>query len=331
MTPQAIVAADIDGDGRPDLAVVEYDSGEVGILHNQGDGTFVVAAQIPLPTALMDIAAADVDGDGARDLLVALLGNGSADAGSVAVLRNNGDGTFAPPVFVPAGAHPSAIVVADLNGDGAPDIAVVSQSENLLTVVLNKGDGTFPNAVEIQTGSMPLAITSGDFDHDGLGDLAITVGPSVDVFLNQGGGSFVPVVSYATDPAMSGAQSIAAADFDGDGWVDLAVGNFGGTLAILQNQHDGTFVASYATGTGRQAVAVDLNGDGAPDLVFPGNGVTVVMNQGGGTFAAPVSYGAGDGPAGVAAADLNGDGRPDLAVADFNGNTVSVLFNACLP
>ena len=331
MTPEAIAAADFDGDGRPDLAVIEYDSQEVGILHNQGDGTFVVAAQIALPTALMDLAAADVDGDGAPDLLVALLGNGTLSAGGVAVLLNHGDGTFAPPVQVPAGPHPSALVVADLNGDGMPDLAVLEQSANLLTVILNKGDGTFSSAVDIQTGSMPLAITSADFNHDGLGDLAITVGPFVNILLNQGGGSFGPVVSYATDPAMSGAESIAAADFDEDGWADLAVGNVGGTLAILRNQHDGTFAVSYATGSGAPAVAVDLNGDGAPDLVFPGNGATVVMNQGGGTFATPVSYGAGDGPAAVAAADFNGDGRPDLAVADFNGNTVSVLFNVCLP
>jgi hypothetical protein len=207
----------------------------------------------------------------------------------------------------------------------------VEQSSGLLTVILNKGDGTFPSAVDIHTGSMPMAITSADFDHDGLGDLAITVGPFVNVLLNQGGGSFGPVVSYEADPAMSGAESITAADFDGDGWADLAVGNFGGTLAILKNQHDGTFAVSYATGTGTHAVAVDLNGDGAPDLVFPGNGATVVMNQGGGTFATPVSYGAGDGPTAVAAADFNGDGRPDLAVTDFSGNTVSVLFNVCLP
>ncbi len=332
LTPEAITAADFDGDGRPDLAVIEYDSQEVGILHNQGDGTFVVAAQIPLPNSLMDIAAADVDGDGSPDLLVALLGNGTLSAGGVAVLLNHGDGTFAPPVYVPAGPHPSAFVVADLNGDGKPDIAVLEQSANLLTVILNKGDGTFSSAFEIQTGSMPLAITSADFNHDGLGDLAITVGPFVNVLLNQGGGSFGPVISYATDPAMSGAASIAAADFDGDGWADLAVGNVGGTLAILRNQHDGTFAVSYAAGSAAmRALAVDLNGDGAPDLVFPNNGAIVVMNQGGGTFAAPVSYGAGDGPAGVAAADFNGDGRPDLAVADSGGNTVSVLFNVCLP
>jgi hypothetical protein len=328
MQPQAIAAADLDGDGKPDIAVLEYDDQNVAILHNQGDGAFAAAIQISLsPRVPYDIAAADVDGDGAPDLLVALFGDGTLDAGGVAVLRNKGDGTFEPPVYVPAGAHPWAIHAADLNGDGKPDIAVVSPASTL-TVVLNQGDGTFGSAAEIQTGSMPTTIASADFDHDGLGDLAITDGPVVNVFLNQGGGSFGPATSY---PATGGAESIVAADFDGDGWADLAVGTGGGTLMILKNQHDGTFVASYAAGTGKQAVAVDLNGDGAPDLVFPGNGVTVVMNQGGGTFAAPVSYGAGDGPDAVAAADLNGDGRPDLAVADFDGNTVSVLIDACLP
>ncbi len=327
----AIAAADLDGDGRPDLVVLPaVAGGEVAILHNQGDGTFAAGAQIPLSHEPVDIVAADVDGDGARDLLFALIGNGAADLGGVAVLRNQGDGTFAPPVYLPAGAHPMAIVAADLNGDGMPDIAVMEPSKRL-AVILNKGDGTFSSAVEIQTGSMPTAITSADFDHDGLADLAITAGSSVNVFLNQGGGSFGPVASYGTDPAMSGAESIVAADFDGDGWADLAVGSLGGTVTILRNQHDGTFSASHTTGAGRQAVAVDLNGDGAPDLVFPGSGATVVMNQGGGTFAAPVSYSAGYGPTAVAAADLDGDGRPDLAVVDLDGNTVSVLFNTCLP
>ena len=176
-------------------------------------------------------------------MLFALIGEGASDPGGVAVLRNQGDGTFAPPVYVPAGSHPWALVAADLNGDGLPDIAVVGTS-NHLAVLLNEGDGTFPKAVEIQTGAMPAAITSADFYYDGLRDLAITVGPFVNVFLNQGGGSFGPVTSYGAGPGTSDTQSIVAADFDGDGWADLAVGDLDGTVTLLRNQHDGTFVAS---------------------------------------------------------------------------------------
>ena len=328
--PGAIAAADLDGDGRADLAVLPGAAGfDLGILHNQGDGTFAPGAQIPLSMTSVDIAAADVDGDGVPDLLVAL-GDPSMGSGSVAVIRNHGDGTFAPAVYVPAGSEPSAFVVADLNGDGAPDLALVGKWYNTLTVVMNQGDGTFLYPVEIQFAGLATTIASADLDHDGLADLAITVGNSLDVFLNKGGGSFGPAASYDMTLPITAGQALVAADFDGDGWADLAVGG-GFEVVILRNQHDGTFAASHTTGAQYPGVAVDLNGDGAPDLVFPGVGVDVVMNQGDGTFGGPVGYGAGDYPDAVAAADFDGDGRPDLAVADAVGNTVSVLFNACLP
>jgi hypothetical protein len=98
------------------------------VLLNKGDGTFGPAIDYPLlEETPEDIAVADLDGDGKPDLAVVVSGNVIAGMnGNVSVLPNAGKGAFAPPVPYPVGANPSAIVAADLNGDGKPDLAVAN-------------------------------------------------------------------------------------------------------------------------------------------------------------------------------------------------------------
>ena len=130
-------------------------------------------------------------------------------------------------------------------------------------------------------------------------------------------------------------QSVAVADFNGDGRPDVAVANNGNhTVGVLLNAGNGSFgpLASYNINNSPvEVISADLNGDGKPDLMVVNNTspgtVTVLLNAGNGTFAAPSAYSVGNNPSGVVAADLNNDGFPDLVVTNKTDSTVSVLLS----
>jgi hypothetical protein len=144
------------------------------------------------------------------------------------------------------------------------------------------------------------------------------------------GVSFSPAVTYGVGAsAVAGPQSVAVADFNGDGKADLAVANYyDNSVSLLLGNGDGTFRPAQTFFAGRAPLSVavgDFNGDGRPDLVLvTPSGVNVLLNNGDGTFRER-SYPAGSNPESVAVGDFNGDGRPDLAVANFISNNVSIL------
>src|SRR6185437_5799486 len=148
--PLAIVAADLDGDSVPDLAVMNSSTDDVSVLLNQGDGTF--EAGIPLvsaPNSPTAIAAADLDGDGENDVI-------AADVGSeLMVWRNAGGGKFHSPANIPLGSKASGVAVADFDGDGSIDIAAPNSGAGAVSVLLNKGDGSFQARVDYTTGTGP--------------------------------------------------------------------------------------------------------------------------------------------------------------------------------
>jgi hypothetical protein len=132
--------------------------------------------------------------------------------------------------------------------------------------------------------------------------------------------------------ASMGPGSITAADLDGDGTIDLAIGSAINEVSVLKNHGDGTFAAAVhypVSGGASSLAAVDMDGDGALDLVTAG--ATVLANLGDGTFAPAVGYDAGQSAGAGAIADLDGDGRPDVIVTSPASGTVSVLRNVCLP
>src|SRR5207248_1807973 len=124
---------------------------------------------------------------------------------------------------------------------------------------------------------------------------------------------------------------VAAADFNRDGRLDLAVADkASGKVLVLLGNGDGTFqpAQGYTVGFGAQSMAAgDLNRDGNPDLVVANmdGTVSVLLGNGDGTFKATVNYAAGMQPSSVAIGDFNKDGSPDLAVTNLLSNTASVL------
>jgi hypothetical protein len=292
----AVAVGDLNGDGRPDLAVANNETQDV--VGGAGDTS---------------------GGGGAG-------GSDFETRSSTSVLLSVGNTGYGAPQHYPGGARPRSIDLGDLNSDGKIDLAVGGPKD--VRVLFNGGDGTMlPPVTFVTTGFSSAAV--GDLNGDGKSDFVATntATSTVSVFLNMGSGTFV-VASYASVPS---ADALALADVDGDSRADIVVVG-GDGVGVLHNDGGGSFTspARFGMGTNAQSVAVgDLNGDGTPDLAVAGlTGVSVMLNLGNGVFAAAITY--GDGFESVVIGDLNGDGRPDLAGAvkgDGRCRAVAVLPN----
>jgi hypothetical protein len=343
-------AADFNGDGIPDIAVVSCNpsscsggSASVAVLIGNGDGSFqapaVYATGSFQPTS---VAVGDVNGDGVPDLVVAsqCASSTTCGTGAVSVLLGNGDGTFQSPIPYSTGTGSSFFVVTgDFNGDGNLDLAVANQAiqpgaNSAIAILLGNGDGTFQAPVSYSTGA-PSAVflAVGDFNSDGAADLAVANNgaDTVSVLLGNGNGSFQAAAIYASGGAF--ANSLAVSDFNGDGLPDLAVVNAcasysvvtgcsqSGSVGVLLGNGDGTFQppAAYSSG-GNQANFVsvaDFNGDGIPDLAV-GN---YAPSAGGSAGVLSLLVGTGDGtfPSSVTFG-TGGNYAFSVSAADFNGD-----------
>ena len=345
---QTIAAADINADGKLDLVVSETIIGQdssIEVLTGKGDGTFRLAASNDLGSFRVSSSAlADVNGDGLLDILV-------TGGGSAGVLLANSDGTFQPlTTFDSGGVNADSISVSDVNRDGKPDLIVANRcnldpycgldsSTGSVGVLLGNGDGTFQPVVTYSSGGLYAnSLAVADINRDGKLDVVVlnqcvpasscrSGNGVVAVLLGKGDGTLQPAQTF--DSAGFSAASLAVADINRDGRLDLAVVNScvsgdqcsditsaRGVLAIFLGNGDRTFSAPITTQApswmeGPIAIA-DLNADGKLDLAV-GNGALLFVGKGNGTFRIPVDIGA-NGP--IAVGDFNRDGKPDLAVGD---------------
>ena len=267
-------------------------------------------------------AAADVNGDGKTDLIQQLV---SSSGKAFAVTMNKGDGTFAEPVSYDGSV--SALAVVDVNADGKPDVVYGVGSKSAVAVALNKGDGTFAAVVESPTLEVVIGLQAGDFNGDGKIDLAVNTqqATSADGFTIQLGnndGTFAAPAAIAGASAASGQSTIGAADFDGDGNLDIAV-LVGGGPCVLHNRGGAQFdPPACSKGSEnvvqREALLIaDMNGDGKPDLVeinfdVP-KAVDVFLNQAG-AFPSVITSPVPPGPIpyGGTVGDFDGDGKIDV-------------------
>ena len=331
---------DFNGDGAPDLAFTNEVDNTVSVVLGNGGGGFTPAPGSPFGVGATprSIAVGDFNGDGAPDLAVA-----NVNHSTVSVLLGNGAGGFTPAAGSPVnvGVNPAFVAVGYFNGDGAADLAVANASDNTVSVLLGNGSGGFTPAPGSPVGGVvePFSIAVSDFNGDGVPDLAVANNgdSSVSVLLGNGSGGFTPAVG---SPFAVGyvPRSVVVGDFNGDGVADLAVANYGDdNLSVLLGNGSGGFTPAvgspFPVGHWPRSVAVgDFNADGVADLAVANLGdsnVSVLLGNGVGGFT-PTSgspFGIGSGPCSVVVTDFNGDGAPDLAVANRDGNTVSMLLN----
>src|SRR5262245_15201825 len=235
--PMSIAVGDVSGDGNLDLAVANAGANTVSILRGDGGGSFGSRSAFATGGSIgvSSVAIADFDRDGRPDLVVANRGPfpNYATPGTIAVLRQNEDGSFEPARTFAVGANPAAIVVADLNGDGWIDAATANLESDNVSVLLGNGDGSLAPAQNYPVGRAE-SLAVGDFNGDGILDIVTANRHAfVSVLLGNGNGTFqVPCDFWAgAEPV-----SVAVGDFNGDARADLAVAQiYSGQLSVLLN------------------------------------------------------------------------------------------------
>ena len=365
-SPIGDALGDLDGDGRPDLVVVNSGPNNIYIYRNLDSGTALTATSFASPIILSTsygphyVKIADLDGDGRLDIVVT---NTSTSANKISVFRNistPGTLTFAARVdFSTGGSSPFDLSIADFDMDGKPDIAVVNQSSNKVDVLRNQtapgviSASLFATAVSFSTGSIPFKLFTGDLDGDGKPDIAVTNYSSntISILHNTATTGTISITSFAAATSITTGTAptgIAGGDIDGDGKTDLLVTNSGSnTLSVFRNTNTSTGTPSFAaavnftTGTlPEDLVSGDIDGDGKPDVAlanYTANTLSIFRNTASSgtitstSLAAKVDFATGDYPAGLVLGDIDGDKKPDLAVVNGGAGTVSIFKNNPLP
>jgi hypothetical protein len=297
--------------GLPDLVVsVVFESGTVAagvqVLLNRGSGNFVVGQTVPFSTETNGLAVADFNGDGKPDLVTDTFQPDGTRA--VNVLLGNGNGTFRAPIVTGLGLSPNIVGAGDFNGDGKADLVLVDyfNVDNSVLVLMGNGNGTFQRPLVLKF-DIPLGFATpvvGDFFGDGKMSFALTTGQGyVTIVRGNGDGTFQAPISYLVGFNGSQPSGLVAADFNGDGKLDLAATVFTADgVSLLLN-------TSPRPAPGAVATTTTLTADNT--TVVSGQPVTLTATVAAatGTATGTVSFFDGSQLLGEVALDPNGQAR----------------------
>jgi hypothetical protein len=293
--PSSIQTADLDGDGKPDIAVAS-ELTTLSIFRNTTSGDSISFASEQTYNTLnyaQGIAIGDLDGDGKPDLAVT-----SNQAGMVSVYLNTsspGNISFATPQYFSTGSAPQSVAIADLNGDGLSELVVTNYYGPSISVYRNTssvGTIAFDTKMDFTTGNQPYHVVLGDLDGDGKPDMITgnANGGTVSVLRNTGTGGTIAFDAKVDYPVCTTPYGVAVGDLDGDGKPELVA-------------------ADYSISPSNIYVLKNLSSPGSL------------------SFGTKFAYPTGNSPYNTIISDLDGDGQADLATANFGGNSVSILLN----
>jgi hypothetical protein len=327
---QSLTSADINNDGKLDLAFLSEAPTGLYVMLGDGNGTFKAPLFSPA-AGFTSIALADVNGDGLLDAVLPIY-----SLGTLEISLGDGKGQFGTPqttstAGTPAG--PDASVAADFNGDGKLDLAIAETNfpNGQVAVLLGNGKGGFGSPIISPLLSQGInnedTMMLGDFNGDGIPDLIVMddYETGFQVLLGNGNGSFQTPVN--TSVSSTSFLTFAVGDVNGDGKTDVVVIELTGTdsvVTVYLSNGDGTFA------TGAQYTSyyfyetpylVDVNGDGNLDLVIDSFGMPlqVMLGNGNGTFQNPIAGPSTTFNSEMVIEDFNGDGIPDIVVGTYDG------------
>ncbi|CAF1424753.1 unnamed protein product, partial [Rotaria sordida] len=337
--PTAVRIGDFNNDNRIDIAVVNTNANNIGILLGYGNGNFTkqVIYSTRHGTRPYWVAFGDFNNDYEIDMVTA-----NHHDNSISIFLGQGNGSFGDVKTYPTGdgSMPMYVNVGDFNNDHKLDIIVVNYGTNQIVVHFGLGDGTFlwGDLYSTDIGSQPNTLAIGDFNKDGRLDIVVSNPGSdtIGLFLGYDSKPFANVKLGRTGNG-SRPHSVAIGDFNNDGISDIAIANYGNNNVGIYLGLDNAFsdnMLIYSTGvdSGPYFVAVeDLNNDNHSDIVvanFKSDNIAILLGYGNATFAPAVTYLTGDRshPFAVAIADFDNDNVLDIAVANSGTSTVLLLY-----